>query len=354
MQTLRSNPRQGVQHVRWGIVGCGDVTEVKSGPAFARVPNSSLVAVMRRDAAKARDYAERHGVPRWTTDADAIIEADDVDAVYVATPPASHAEYVVRAAAAGKPVYVEKPMAASLAQAEAMVRACREAGVPLFVAYYRRALPRFTFVRDALQSGAIGEPRQVQLELHQPAPDGPERAGWRWDPAIAGGGLVMDLGSHALDLLDQWLGPIDEVHALRGTRLPWSRVEDEVAAVFRFASGVKGVAGWGFNGTLRRDVMSVVGTGGRLSVPLLSEGPVVLERADGSVEERLIPHPPHVQEPLIATVVEAILGRASCPSDGVSALRTQRVLEALVSGVGLGTDAGQDAAQRGAANTNVQ
>lgn len=354
MQALRNNPRQSVQHVRWGIVGCGDVTEVKSGPAFARVPNSSLVAVMRRDAAKARDYAERHGVPHWTTDAGAIIEADDVDAVYVATPPASHAEYVVRAAAAGKPVYVEKPMAASLAQAEAMVRACREAGVPLFVAYYRRALPRFTFVRDALQSGAIGEPRQVQLELHQPAPDGPERAGWRWDPAIAGGGLVMDLGSHALDLLDQWLGPIDEVHALRGTRLPWSQVEDEVAAVFGFASGVKGVAGWGFNGTLRRDVMSVVGTRGRLSVPLLSEGPVVLERADGSVEERLIPHPPHVQEPLIATVVEAILGRAGCPSDGASALRTQRVLEALVGGVGAGLDTTPDVPQRGAANTNVQ
>jgi predicted dehydrogenase len=321
-----------LEHVRWGIIGCGDVTEVKSGPAFARLPGSSLTAVMRRDAAKARDYAERHGVPRWTDDADEILLADDVDAVYVATPPSSHADYVLRAAAAGKPVYVEKPMAASGAEAESMVAACADAGVPLFVAYYRRALPRFELVRERIAAGAIGEPRLVSLDLHVPAPASAGTAGWRWDPAVAGGGMVMDLGSHALDLLDHWLGPVDSVHALQAARLAWSSVEDQVVAVLEFASGVHGTAMWGFNGAARRDTMTVFGSEGSVSVPLLTEGPVVVERARGEREELVVPHPAHVQEPLIATIVAELLGRGpACPSTGASALRTQRILDRLVA-----------------------
>lgn len=326
---VRSAP---LDHVRWGIVGCGEVTEVKSGPVFSRLPDCSLSVVMRRDASKARDYAERHGVPRWTGDADDVLLADDVDAVYVATPPSSHAEYVLRAAAAGKPVYVEKPMAASEGEAAAMVAACASAGVPLYVAYYRRALPRFEMVRERIGSGAIGEPRLVALDLHVPAPASAGAVGWRWDPDVAGGGMVMDLGSHALDLLDHWLGPVASVHAERATRLPWSRVEDQIVAVVTFESGVQGTAMWGFNGATARDAATVYGSEGSVSVPLFGEGPVVVEGAHGAREERVVPHPPHVQEPLIATVVAELLGRGpACPSTGVSALRTQRVLERLTA-----------------------
>ena len=321
-----------LEHVRWGIIGCGDVTEVKSGPAFSRVPGSSLTAVMRRDAAKARDYAERHGVPRWTSDADEILLADDVDAVYVATPPSSHAEYVLRAAAAGKPVYVEKPMASSAAEAEAMVAACASAGVPLYVAFYRRALPRFELVRERIASGAIGEPRLVALDLHVPAPASAAAGGWRWDPAVAGGGMVMDLGSHALDLLDHWLGPVASIDAMRATRLAWSSVEDQIVAVLAFDSGVQGTAMWGFNGVATRDSMTVFGSEGSVSVPLLTEGPVIVEGARGARDERVVPHPAHVQEPLIAMIVGELLGRGpACPSTGASALRTQRMLERLVA-----------------------
>jgi len=318
-------------HVRWGIVGCGDVTEVKSGPAFARVTGSSLTAVMRRDAELARDYAARHGVPRWTNDAREIIEADDVDAVYVATPPASHATYALQAAAAGKPVYVEKPMAVDVTQAERMVRACAEAGVPLYVAYYRRALPRFEFVRRRLSEGAIGEATMVQSELHQPPPD-PDGAGWRWDPGLGGDGLLLDLGSHGLDLLDHWLGPVTEVRAFARTRLPWSQVTDEVAGAFRCGSGTLGVATWGFASSVRRDRITVVGTRGSLSLPLVVDGPVWECDAEGNCVEHTIAHPQHVQEPLIASIVDELLGRGgTCPSTGASALRTQAVLAAFLS-----------------------
>lgn len=325
---------QGIRErgqVRWGIVGCGDVTEVKSGPAFRRLPGSSLSVVMRRDGRKARDYAERHGVPRWTDDAAEVIEADDVDAVYVATPPASHAEYVLRAAASGKPVYVEKPMATGLAEAETMVRACEQAGVPLFVAYYRRALPRFELVRKLLQDGRIGEPTLLQADLQQPAPADAAQAGWRWDPAVGGDGLLLDLGSHGLDLFDHWLGPIDAVHGFAASRLPWSQVADEVVGSFRFASGVHGTAAWSFSGASQRDLIRVSGTRGSVELPLFDEGPVRVRDASGAVTEQHLPHPTHVQEPLIASIVGELLGDGPpCPSTGLSALRTQAVLRTLL------------------------
>src|SRR5688500_7382014 len=101
--------------VRWGIIGCGDVCEVKSGPAFSKIANSSLVAVMRRDADKAKDYATRHGVPKFYTDAQQLINDPEVNAVYIATPPAQHEEYAIQSMQTGKPVYVEKPIALNAA-----------------------------------------------------------------------------------------------------------------------------------------------------------------------------------------------------------------------------------------------
>jgi predicted dehydrogenase len=319
-------------HVRWGIIGCGDVTEVKSGPAFQRVAGSSLTAVMRRDGAKARNFAARHGVPRWSDDARDVLEADDVDAVYVATPPSSHAAYVLEAARAGKPVYVEKPMARTVAEAEAMVAACADAGVPLFVAYYRRALPRFEFVRARLAEGAIGTPTRVHAVVAQPPPAAAGRAGWRWDAATAGDGLLFDLGSHGLDLFDHWFGPVRTVHGLARTRSTWAQVSDEVVATLAFERGVIGTAAWGFAGPTVRDRIEVFGTAGSLSVPLFADGPVALTDAAGRTVEHAIPHPAHVQEPLIAAIVADLLGRGgSAPSTGASALRTQRVLERLAA-----------------------
>src|SRR5215207_5626414 len=182
--------------IRWGIIGCGNVTEVKSGPGLYKATNSTLVAVMRRNGALAEDYARRHNVARWTDDADAIIEADDIDIVYVATAPDTHNDYTLRCAAAGKPVFVEKPMARTKAECDAMIAACEKAGVPLWVAYYRRALPRFVAMRELLASNAIGDVRMVisrQFRKYRPPTDAhPGSPPWRVDPAQAGGGYFVD------------------------------------------------------------------------------------------------------------------------------------------------------------------
>src|SRR5712692_5856338 len=191
--------------IRWGIIGCGDVTEVKSGPAFQRANNSSLVAVMRRTGDLARDYAQRHGVPRWYDNAEALINDSEVDAVYIATPPSSHKEYTLMSAAAGKPVYVEKPMALNFEECQTMIEACRKADVPLFVAYYRRALARFLKIKELVDNRAIGDARFVNITFYQPIASedlNSQILPWRVIPEVAGGGRFVDLASHMLDFLD--------------------------------------------------------------------------------------------------------------------------------------------------------
>jgi predicted dehydrogenase len=319
-----------VETVRWGIIGVGNVTEHKSGPGFQQAERSELVAVMRRNGELAADYARRNNVPRWYDDADELINDPEVDAVYVATPPDSHREYVVRVAQAGKPVYVEKPMARTALEAEDMISACDEAGVGLFVAYYRRAMPRFVTVKELLDSGRIGQLRTVSIRNERPAPVDADNEGWRVDPEISGGGHFVDLGSHILDLLDWLLGPVTHAAGVAANRGGRYRAEDLVTGVFSFRSGVEGVGIWNYDSFQNRDQVEIVGTAGVLRFSCFADEPLRLLTADG-VEQIEAPYPETVQLPLIRTVVNALTGHGESPSDGHSAVRTARVIDALLS-----------------------
>ncbi len=308
------------------------MTEVKSGPGFQKAKYSQLVAVMRRNGALAKDYAERHGVPKWYDDANALINDPDVDAVYIATPPSSHKEHTLAVARAGKPVYVEKPMARSYAECVEMVAACRSAGTPLFVAYYRRALPRFLKVKALIESGAIGEVRFVTATLYQkPAPDelDPRTLPWRVVPEIAGGGNFLDLASHTLDLLAYYFGPIQSAHGVASNQGQLYRAEDLVTGTFVFESGAQGVGSWCFTAFRDYDMNEIVGTRGKIAFSSFGVEPIVLTTADG-VTEFAIAHPPHVQQPLIQTVVDELNGVGQCPSTGVTGARTSWVMDEML------------------------
>ncbi len=324
-----------MEEVRWGIIGCGDVTEVKSGPALQKVPGSRLVAVMRRNAERAADYARRHGVPRWYDDADALLHDPEVNAVYVATPPSTHKIYTLAAAKAGKPVYVEKPMSVCYADCLEMIRACRDAGVPLFVAYYRRAQPRFLKVKELLAQGEIGQPRLVTVTHFQP-PYPRDVAGeyhWRIDPQIAGCGYFCDLAAHTLDLLQFFLGDITEAKGLTAHQMRRYPAEDSVCGVFQFPGAVQGVGIWNFCAYDKLDRNEIVGERGKITFATFQDEPVVLENEQGRREWE-IPPPPHRQQPLIRTVVDELLGRGKCPSTGESAARTNWVMAQLLAAPG--------------------
>jgi predicted dehydrogenase len=313
--------------VRWGIIGCGDVTEVKSGPGFQKADGSSLVAVMRRDRAKAEDYARRHGVPRVHDTARDLIADAEVDAVYIATPPGSHESVALLAAAARKPCLVEKPMARNHDECARMVRAFRTAGVPLWVAYYRRALPRFLKVQALLSSNAIGHLTSVHVQVTDRLASGADATNWRFDPARAGAGLFLDLASHCLDLLDFLVGPITGVAGFALNTGGAYAAEDVTSAAFRFDTRVAGTGIWNFNADAKADVMTFTGSAGTIVTPVFADGDVVVTRL-GGVESFAIRNPPHVHQPLIQTIVDELRGAgAPAASTGTSAARTSWVMD---------------------------
>jgi len=323
-----------MNHVNWGIIGCGDVTEKKSGQAFNKVADSRLVAVMRRDADKAADYAQRHNVAHYYSNADQLINDPQVNAIYIATPPGSHADYTLKAAAAGKPVYVEKPMARTHAECQAMVDACQAAGVPLYVAYYRRALPAFLKVKALVEEGAIGEIRYAQINLVSPpkANDAdPQKRNWRVVSEQSGGGYFFDLASHQLDYLDYLFGPIHTVAGRAVNQAGLYDPEDLVSAHFSFANGIVGTGLWCFTAApcATQETIELIGSLGTITFSAFAFGAVVLNTAAGTKEFPFEP-PEHVQQPLIQTVVDDLLGRGTCPSTGVSAARTSRVIDQIV------------------------
>jgi predicted dehydrogenase len=289
--------------INWGIIGCGDVTEVKSGLAFNKVPGSSLVAVMRRDAAKAKDYAQRHGVPKWHADAQQLINDPAVNAVYVATPPSSHLQYTLAAIAAGKPVYVEKPMSTDAAAALQMAAAANTNNVKLTVAHYRRQQPFFQKIKEQVDTKAIGAIRQVKLELNRPALTTEELSlpgnQWRINPAVAGGGFFHDLAPH------------------------------QVTGSILFNNGTMFSGNWCFAAPNSSDHCEIIGTHGRIQFAFFSGNTITLEK-ENTVTQITFDLLQHVQQPMIAATVNYFLGHAANPCSGEEGAEVMRIMGEMV------------------------
>jgi predicted dehydrogenase len=304
--------------ISWGVIGVGDVTEVKSAPVVFQAEDSAVVHVMRRDAGRASDFAERHGIDRWSTDAQAVIDDPDVTAVYVATPTATHAEYAIAAARAGKHVLVEKPMAMSSEECRRMVEAAGDAGVRLWVAYYRRALPRFDTIRRLLAEGTLGRLLSVQTTWRKPT----DFTGWRWDPRVNRGGEFYETACHTLDVLDLILGPASQ---------PTSTVSRDMHAVsasYRFGD-VVGSGAWTFGTPDALEETILVGDEGTLTFSSFTPTPIRVVTGTGT-ETYEVGDPAHVHGPLVATILDELRGVGTCPSTGRTALRTSELMDAIL------------------------
>lgn len=316
------------------MIGCGSVTEVKSGPAFNKVKDSKLIAVMRRDATLAEDYARRHNVPKFYSNASELINDKDVNAVYIATPPGSHAKYAIEVIKAGKPVYIEKPMAASYQECQQINEAAEKYKVPVFVAYYRRALPGFLFVRDLIEKGTIGNVRLVLIQLFKYLSQD-EKSGnlpWRVDPAVAGAGHFFDLASHQLDYLDYIFGPVQKIKSIALNQAGLYKAEDYVSAEFTFPNNIAATGVWCFTvpPESSRDTIEIIGDKGSIRFTTFSFEPIVVINESGR-KEYVNERPEHVQFNLISKIVNSLHGTGESPSTGISGARTSKVMDEIVA-----------------------
>ena len=321
-----------MQKINWGIIGCGEVTEMKSGPAFNKVPDSSLVAVMRRDTAKAKDYARRHHVPRWYDDADKLINDPEVNAVYIATPPSTHEAYSIAAMQAGKPVYVEKPMALNYTAAMNMAKTAIAKNIKLVVAHYRREQPFFKKIKQLLLEKAIGEVRLIHLEFYRTAFSKAdlltEQNAWRIDPAISGGGIFHDLAPHQLDLMHYFFGPVAKVNGVVTNQAGNYAADDMVAGNILFKNGIVFTGTWCFNTAQKTDHCEIIGSEGKISFTVFNNTTITLTLKNKTTlfEFDMLQH---VQQPMIEKTVQYFLGKGPNPCSAEDGTEVMRLMEAI-------------------------
>ena len=324
-----------MKQINWGFIGCGEVTEKKSGPAFNEVEGSQVVAVMSRSENKARSYAERHHIRKWYTDAQELIDDPDVNAIYIATPPSSHATFAIMAMRAGKPVYIEKPLAASYNDCIRINRISEQTGVPCFVAYYRRYLPYFQKVKEIIENGTIGKVINVQIRFSVPPRDldykNEKELPWRLQPDIAGGGYFYDLAPHQIDLLQNIFGVITRAHGYPANRAHLYKAEDTVSACFFFENGVTGSGSWCFVGheSAKEDRIEIIGYKGSLSFSVFTYEPIVPITSEGK-QSITVPNPSYVQLPMIKHVIEHLQGIGHCDCTSISATPVNWVLDRVL------------------------
>lgn len=323
-----------MKQINWGFIGCGEVTEKKSGPAFNEVEGSQVVAVMSRSEQKARSYAERHHIRKWYTDAQELIDDPDVNAVYIATPPSSHATFAIMAMHAGKPVYVEKPLAASYNDCIRINRISEQTGVPCFVAYYRRYLPYFQKVKEIINSGTIGEIVNVQVRFSVPPVTWITKAARRCLGVCSQTLLVAAISTiwpHQIDLLQDLFGVITRAHGYPANRAHLYKAEDTVSACFFFESGVTGSGSWCFVGheSAKEDCIEIIGDKGSLSFSVFTYQPIVLITSEGRTSIT-VSNPPYVQLPIIKNVIEHLQGISTCTCTSVSATPVNWVLDRVL------------------------
>ena len=318
--------------VKWGILGCGDVCEVKSGPAFRKIPNSSLVAVMRRDRAKAEDFAKRHEVPTFYDDATRLINDPNVNAIYIATPPDSHKALAIEAIKAGKPVYVEKPASTNTSDCREMIAAAEQYQIPVTVAHYRRYLALFERIRSLILEQAIGEVRMVTLTLFQaPKVGAVPSENWRISPTISGGGLLFDLAPHQLDIIYWLFGAPKKVNSISTNQGGFYSAPDVTAMSAIFGDDIVFQGLWSFNSPphAQADVVKIIGASGTLEFPFFAsfeESKLHILKGNNSTVEQFV-FPQHIQQPMIEQVVKFFQGKASNPCPLQDALVTLAMIE---------------------------
>lgn len=324
-----------MESVKWGFIGCGEVVEKKSGMAFSAIEGSEVVAVMSRTQSHAKEYAQRYGIKKWYTDAQELIDDSEVNAVYIATPPSSHATYAIMSMHAGKPVYVEKPLAASYDDCARINRVSEQTGIPCFVAYYRRYLPYFQKVKDIVKSGELGRIVNVQVRFANPPRQYDQEKGelqpWRIQPQISGGGYFYDMAPHQLDLLQDLFGVIVDANGICSNMSGLYDAEDSVSACFRFEGGLPGSGSWCFVGheSAREDRIEIIGENGTLSFSVFDYQPISLVSSEGKSTITVV-NPSYVQQPLIKKVVDALLSKGTCSCTSVSATPVNWVLDRIL------------------------
>ncbi len=322
----------------WGLIGASTIAKEHMIGAIRAQPDGEVVAVMSSDAARGKQYGAEQGIARSYDSVAALLADPAVDIVYVSTTNELHLPQTLAAAAAGKHVLCEKPLALTLEDAQAMVAACRKAGVVMGTNHHLRNAGTHRAMRDAIAVGRIGRPlfARVFHAVFLPA----HLQGWRITTPGAGGGVILDITVHDADTLRFVLGddPIEAVAMSQSAGMASGGLEDGAMAVLRFRSGLVAQLHDAFTTPFARTGFEVHGSEGSLVArDVMTQQPIgeVLLRTAAGEEALPVAHEPLYQR-AVRQFHAAVRGDgqpAATGEDGVWSLATGlAVRDAAASG----------------------
>lgn len=317
--------------LRWGLIGCGDIAGKRVAPSLRDLDTCRLVAVNRAQHDLAEQFARAFGAERWYKDWRDLLKDEEIDAVYIATPPNLHAEQTIAAAEAGKHVICEKPMARNAQACRRMIAACRTAGVRLSIAYYRHFYPVVSRVKQILDSGEIGKVVLAEIRAFENfRPEAEDPRSWMIRKRQGGGGPLMDFGCHRIEVLLNILGDVSRAWGNQGSLVTDWDVEDTSVSVLEFQSEARGMLAVSRAIEEPQDTLDIYGSAGSIHVPVLNKGLMTIVTPAG---ERREDRPPHqnLHLPYIEAVTQAFLENREPPVPGETGLRVAEIIEEIYS-----------------------
>jgi len=317
-----------LSEIKWGFIGCGSVVETKSGMAFNNVKNSSVHAIMRRDLRKSKASAQKLNAKCAYDNVTDLLNNEDVNAIYIATPPGLHYEQAMACARAGKPTYIEKPFARSFSESREIVKCFEMNAVPLFIGHYRRALPKFRKLKELIDKKVIGEVCEADFRLERVYSENDVNK-WLYNPIMSGGGKFFDIAPHTIDILVYLFGDFKTVTGLAVNNNKAYMVEDVVTMNFQTYTDVIGTANFNTISNKKRDEMLITGSKGQIIFSIHGSNDITI-KTDKGTEYLTFETPQLIEEPMIRNVVEALRGNEKPLCSGGDALETTRVIDIIL------------------------
>ncbi|WP_319372073.1 Gfo/Idh/MocA family oxidoreductase [uncultured Ilyobacter sp.] len=321
-----------LDEVRWGMIGTGAVTEVKSGPGLYKSQGSKLIGVYNLDFDQAKDYAKRHNVEKIYKSVEEMLKDRDINAVYVATPPKFHHEYAIKILKAGKIPYVEKPIATNYEDCLEIKALSEELKIPVYVAFYRRGVEKFLKIKELLDKKVLGDIRHVYVTQIMPVEESEldkDRLPWRVIPEISGGGKFLDMGVHVLDCLIMYFGEIETMKGFVENKGGYYKVDDTVVATFKFKNGIVGAGTWCYVADKNINEVQIVGEKGRITYDGLSAKRFTLE-INGKVETFEFEEPEHAAMPFQQAIVNELIGKKKSEASFAQSMNTVKITDELL------------------------
>jgi predicted dehydrogenase len=313
--------------LRWGLIGCGDISKKRVAPALNSLDQSELIAVARANHSLAKSFAKEFSAKRWYKNWQDILSDEEIDAVYLATPVYLHAEQTIAAAEAGKHVLCEKPMALNANDCKRMIETCKTHNVKLGVAYYRHFYPVIKGAKEIILSGEIGEPTIVDIQAFEWFDRKPgEPRYWLLQKELSGGGPMMDFGCHRIEVLHYLFGGVKEMQAQLFNLHFKREVEDTAYVSLLFENHTQAIIRVTHAAYQARDTLDIYGTKGTIHIPVLNKETMIVITEKG---ERTENYPPHqnVHQPLIEDFTNAVLENRNPVVDGLIGREVTLILD---------------------------